>query len=108
MLCWCCGKEYDRPSMGGDHVCPQCDCGIHPDGTGWTPREVETKYAIEKAKNVTEVSKELALDMSNRLGITSEVVIDTKSGKIDEDFGIPAYEETVTPINFSISNENYT
>jgi len=78
------------------------------DGTGWTPREFETQYAIEKAKNVTKISKELTLNMTKRLGITSEVVIDTKSGNIDEDFGIPHYEEAETPINFSISCDNYT
>ncbi|MFX1465624.1 MAG: hypothetical protein ACFFA5_04045 [Promethearchaeota archaeon] len=78
------------------------------DGTGWTPKEFETKYAKEKAKSVTKISKELTFNMTKKLGITSEVVIDTKTDNIVEDFGIPHYEETETPINISISCDNYT
>lgn len=78
------------------------------DGTGWTPREFETKYAIKKAKNVTEVSEELAFNMTKKLGITSEVIIDTKNENINDNFTIAYYEETETPINFSVSCDNYS
>jgi hypothetical protein len=30
MHCQICDEDYTQPSMGGDGICPSCDCGIPP------------------------------------------------------------------------------
>ena len=48
-ICEVCDLPFTHASMGGDHICPHCDCGIYRDGTRWTYGET-VRREIRKAK----------------------------------------------------------
>jgi len=78
------------------------------DGRGWYPHEVEVDYCIKKAENVTTICKETGEELLSQLGINSNVLIETESDNIYEDFTLPQYDNADSPISFNISCDNYS
>lgn len=78
------------------------------DGRGWYPDEIEVDYCITKAENVTTICRETAEELLNQLGIDSNVLIETESDNIYEDFTLPQYENVESPISFNILCDNYS
>lgn len=56
--CLCCGLPVVSASMGGVHICPWCDCGMHRDGTDWTIEDAEK--AGEKYREAFDLNKQLS------------------------------------------------
>jgi hypothetical protein len=50
--CLFCAAPVTRPSMDGPLVCGSCDCGCNRDGTKWTQKQADDRWAHRRAKIV--------------------------------------------------------
>jgi hypothetical protein len=77
------------------------------DSTGKIPSEIEVEYSIEKATNIINACEEIVSITTEELDLESVVLIDTKKDKIYEEFQLPTYETTETPILFNVRADDY-
>jgi hypothetical protein len=78
------------------------------DSTGGTPKQIEVKYSKQKARKIVQICEEVVFNMTRELDINSEVVIDTESQNIYENFDIALHESIEIPINFSVNCDIYS